>query len=106
MTDVSATTLASLSSALESVVSGARPSIVSVHSRRSRASGFVWKSGLIVTADEALADEGDVSVRLADGSVRPATIAGRDHTTDVALLRADTTGLASTKLASRVPPLG
>jgi len=106
MTDMSATTFASLSSALESVVAGARRSIVSVHSRRSRAAGFVWKSGLVITADEALAEEGEVSIRLADGDVRPATIAGRDHTTDVALLRADTTGLVPARLSPRVPALG
>jgi S1-C subfamily serine protease len=106
MTDMSATTLASLSSALESVAAAARPSIVSVYSRRSRAAGFVWKNGLVITADEALAEEGDVSIRLADGGARPATIAGRDHTTDVALLRVDTTGLVPTRLSPRVPTLG
>jgi len=88
------TTLSSLSAALEGVVAAARPAIVSVHSRRSRASGFVWKAGLVVTADEALAEEGDVAIKLSDGTTRPATIAGRDHTTDIALLRFDGAGLA------------
>ena len=99
-----ATLLASFSTALEGVAARARPSIVSVHSRRSRAAGFVWKDGLVVTADEALADEGEVAVLLADGSSRNATIAGRDHTTDVALLRCDTAGLAPIALSSTVPP--
>lgn len=99
-------TLASLSSALEGAVAAVRPSIVSVHSRRSRASGFVWKAGLVVTADEALAEEGDVAIVLADGAPRPATIAGRDHTTDIALLRFDSAGLAPAKLSPRVPALG
>jgi len=106
MTDTSVNILASLSSALESLVAAARPSIVSVHSRRLRASGFVWKNGLIVTADEALAEEGDVAIRLADGTTRAATIAGRDHTTDIALLRTDTAGLAPARLSSRVPAPG
>jgi S1-C subfamily serine protease len=100
------TTLSSLSSAIEGVVTAARPSIVSVHSRRSRATGFVWKPGLIVTADEALAEEGEVSIKLADGTSRPATIAGRDHTTDIALLRFDSAGLAPITLSSHVPALG
>jgi S1-C subfamily serine protease len=104
MTD--AAILSSLSSAIESVAARARPSIVSVHSRRSRASGFVWRQGLVVTADESLAEEGDVSVKLADESTRSATIAGRDHTTDIALLRIDTAGLAPVNLSSRVPALG
>jgi S1-C subfamily serine protease len=100
------TILTSLSSALEGVVAAARPSIVSVHSRRSRASGFVWKAGLIVTADEALAEEGDIAIKLADGTTRAATIAGRDHTTDVALLRFDGAGLSPIKLVPRIPALG
>ena len=101
-----ATILSSFSTALEGVVARARPSIVSVHSRRSRASGFIWKAGLVVTADEALADEGEVAIKLADGTSRPATIAGRDHTTDVALLRFDSAGLAPATLSSHVPALG
>jgi S1-C subfamily serine protease len=100
------TILSSLSTALEGVVAKARPSVVSVHSRRSRATGFVWKQGLVVTADEALADEGEIAVKLADGSSRTATIAGRDHTTDIALLRVDTASLTPATLSSQVPALG
>ncbi|WP_426423548.1 S1C family serine protease [Bradyrhizobium genosp. A] len=103
MTDF--TPLTSLSSALADVVASIAPSVVSVHSHRSRSTGFVWKPGLIVTADEALADEGDVQIVLADGSTAAATIVGRDHTTDIALLRADTS-IAPVKLAATVPALG
>jgi S1-C subfamily serine protease len=99
------TPLTSLSSALADVVARTAPSVVAVHSHRSHATGFVWKPGLIVTADEALADEGEVEIGLPDGSATAATIAGRDHTTDIALLRADT-ALAPVKLATTVPPLG
>ncbi|WP_342738227.1 S1C family serine protease [Bradyrhizobium sp. B117] len=99
------TPLSSLSSALADVVARTAPSIVSVHSHRSRSTGFVWKPGLIVTADEALADEGEVQIGLPDGSTAVATIAGRDHTTDIALLRANT-DIAPVKLAATAPPLG
>ncbi|MCA1455718.1 serine protease [Bradyrhizobium sp. BRP22] len=98
--------LATFSSAMADIVARAAPAVVSVHSHRSRASGFVWKAGLIVTADEALAEEGEVIIRLADGTERPATIAGRDHTTDIALLRTDTSNLAPIKLSPEVPALG
>jgi S1-C subfamily serine protease len=106
MTDPTAAVLSSLSSALADVVARTRHAIVSVHSHRSRASGFVWKPGLIVTADEALADEGEVSVKLADGTARLASIAGRDHTTDIALLRFDASDMAPVVLSSVVPDLG
>ncbi|MBK3660453.1 serine protease [Bradyrhizobium diazoefficiens] len=99
------TPLSSLSSAIADVVARIAPSVVSVHSHRSRSTGFVWKPGLIVTADEALADEGDVQIVLADGSTAAARIVGRDHTTDIALLRADT-NVAPVKLASTIPALG
>ena len=98
--------LATFSSAMADIVARAAPAVVSVHSHRSRGSGFVWKAGLIVTADEALAEEGDVMIRLADGTERPATIAGRDHTTDIALLRVETSNIAPIKLSSAVPALG
>src|SRR5262245_35698240 len=49
-------------------------------------------------------------IKLSDGSVRPARIAGRDHTTDVALLRLDTQDDAKNimpiRLSPAVPMLG
>ena len=110
MTDPRATNLSLLSSAVAGVVARATPAIVSVHSHRLRASGFVWKPNLVVTADEALADEGEISIELSDGTVRPGKIAGRDHTTDVALLRIDAKDNANditpTKLSPGLPMLG
>jgi len=100
------TALASLSSALTATVAQAAPALVSVHSHRSRASGFVWKPGLVVTADEALADEGEISVLFADGTEKPATIVGRDHTTDIALLRVEGITTAPANLTADVPALG
>ncbi|MGY3033565.1 S1-C subfamily serine protease [Bradyrhizobium sp. USDA 4354] len=99
------TPLSSLSSALADIVARTAPSVVSVHSHRARATGFAWKPGLIVTADEALADEGAVEIGLADGGTAAATISGRDHTTDIALLRTDA-AIAPARLAATVPPLG
>lgn len=79
--------LKAFSEAIVRLVAEAAPRVVSVHSHQSRASGFVWRSGLIVTADETLSDEGEVTVKFADGKTATAAIAGRDHTTDIALLR-------------------
>ena len=84
-----ASALQQFSDALADVVAQAAPSVVAVHSARSRSSGFVWRPGLIVTADEALAEEGDISVMLPGGETAAATVAGRDPTTDVAVLRVD-----------------
>jgi len=106
MTNSTASPLAALSSSLADVVAQTSPAIVSVHSHRSRASGFVWKPGLVVTADEALADEGEVAIRLADGTEHAAIIVGRDHTTDIALLRLEAKNTAPIALSPIGPSLG
>src|SRR5258708_10753491 len=106
MTDPATDILSSFSSATANLVAKAAPAIVSVHSHHARASGFVWKPGLVVTADEALAEEGECSIKLADGTARPATIAGRDHTTDIALLLFDAKEIVPAKLSPVVPAPG
>ena len=69
--------LKSFSAAVSGLVAAVAPSLVCVHSRRSLSSGFVWKPGLVVTADEALAEEGEVAVMFAGGKrVAPAAAVG------------------------------
>jgi S1-C subfamily serine protease len=83
------TQIQELSAAFTDLVAKVERGIVSVHSHRSRSSGFVWRPGLIVTADEALSEEGEFAVALPGGYVVAAQLAGRDSSTDVALLRVD-----------------
>lgn len=92
--------LADLSAALAGLVAKAAPNIVSVRSHRSRSSGFVWRPGLIVTADEALAEEGGIELVLADGTTVAAQLVGRDPTTDVALLRIERSDLPAIAIAT------
>lgn len=92
--------LKAFSDAIVALAAAAAPAVVSVHSHRSRASGFVWRPGLIVTADETLADEGEITVGFADGSTARASLAGRDHTTDIALLRIDDAAHAPVQLST------
>ena len=82
-----------LSAALAGLVAKTAPSIVSVHSHRSQSSGFAWRPGLVVTADEALSEEGEFAVTVPGGDSVPAQLVGRDPTTDVALLRIDRSDL-------------
>ena len=89
------TSLTDLSAAFVDLVASVAPSAVAVHSDRSRSSGFVWRPGLIVTADESLSEEGAVSVTLPGGTSVAAHVVGRDPTTDIALLRVDTDLLPS-----------
>ena len=95
-----------LSNALAGIVDRASSSVVAVHSTRSRSSGFVWRQGLIVTADEALDDESDIAVVLPGGETLAANLVGRDPTTDVALLLVDRTNSPSVTLESASVPAG
>jgi S1-C subfamily serine protease len=91
--------LQAISASLAGFAARAAPSIVSVRSRRSAASGFVWRPGLIVTPDETLADEGDIAVTLPGGATVAAAVAGRDPSTDISLLRIQRTDLAPLALS-------
>ena len=50
-------------------------------------SGIHWRPGVIVTAEEALERDDGIEVMTADGKVHQATLAGRDPSTDIAVLR-------------------
>jgi S1-C subfamily serine protease len=78
-----------LSAAFARLVGIAAPSIAAIKSAHSRSSGFFWRPGLIITAEEALSEEGDTTVTLPSGESLAAQLVGRDHTTDIALLRID-----------------
>ena len=95
-----------LSAAVARLVGIAAPGIVTVRSDHSRSSGFFWRPGFIVTADEALSEEGDVAVTLPDGESVAARLVGRDHTTDIALLRIDRSDLQPIRLESPPVPVG
>jgi S1-C subfamily serine protease len=105
MTD-SSSPLGLFSIALADLVADTAPSVVEVASHRSLASGFVWRENLIVTAEETLADNGEILIELADGQVHPASLVGRDPATDVALLRVDGVALKPAVFAGAVPRPG
>lgn len=93
-----ADTLSAFSDQLAGVVESAGASIVTVTGRRGRgATGVVWGDGLVLTSSHVLEADENVSIKHGDTSY-PATVAGRDAATDIALLKVD--GLKA-KAASR-----
>jgi S1-C subfamily serine protease len=98
--------LQAVSGAVSEIVAQAAPGLVAVHSHRSRASGFLWRPGLIVTADEALAEEGEISVVVRGGDAVKAKLVGRDPTTDVALLRVEQTEAQPITFSTETVPAG
>jgi S1-C subfamily serine protease len=94
-----------LSAAFGDLVARVAPSAVAVHSDHSRSSGFVWRPGLIVTADESLSEEGVFTAVLRGGSTVAAQLVGRDPTTDIALLRVEA-DLPPCPLETSLPAVG
>ena len=69
-------------------------------------SGFAWRDGLVVTCEESLSDEGPYEIILSGGALVSATLAGRDPTTDVAILRHEAHDLASPPFSTTSPAAG
>jgi S1-C subfamily serine protease len=88
--------LTRFSNDLAAAVEKAGQSTAKVNARRQHnpASGIVWAPGIVVTADHVLEREEDITVGFADGRDVPATIAGRDPSTDLAILRYQADGVA------------
>jgi S1-C subfamily serine protease len=83
-------TLAGLSNDLAEAVARVSRSVVAIHGRRRiPSSGVVWGPGVVVTANHTLTRDDDLSLTLPDGSTGSASLAGRDATTDLAVLRTD-----------------
>jgi serine protease Do len=92
------TELIELSNALAQATERAATSVVAVHTEsRGSSSGVVWRPGVIVTSEHALRRDEDIQLTLPNGAVVPATLAGRDASTDIAVLRFDeAAGVAAT----------
>src|SRR3989454_1235327 len=88
-------TLKEISSGIAGVVEQAGPSVVRIEAgRRFPGSGIVWAAdGTIVTADHVIEQEDEIRVGLPDGQLVAATLVGRDPGTDIAVLRAQASGL-------------
>lgn len=71
----------------KAVAAGAK-SLAAVHGRpHVPSSGILWRESVVVTTHHTLKRDQDITVTLPDGQTLPATIAGRDPSTDLAVLR-------------------
>ena len=79
-------------------------SVVAVHGGdRGTSSGIHWRSGVIVTAEEVLERDEGIKIMLPGGRVVEASLAGRDPSTDVAVLRFQADGLPASPTADAGP---
>jgi S1-C subfamily serine protease len=80
--------LIELSNALAQATERAAANVVAVHAEaRGSASGVIWRTGVIITAEHALRRDEEIHATLPDGRVVPAALAGRDPSTDLAVLK-------------------
>lgn len=98
MTDAAIVT--ALSRVFSDYVARTVPSLVSIRSGRAGITGFIWRPGLIVTAEEALPEEDAFAVVTASGETVSAQRAGRDPSTDITLLRLERADLSPIALAT------
>lgn len=98
---------AQTSKAMADAVTKAEAGVVLVNARRRRpSSGIVYASDLVLTADHAVERDDNISVVLADGEEVSAQLAGRDHSSDLALLRLSAGELAPVETAPAEPGIG
>ena len=107
--------LIALSNALAQETDRAAANCVAVHTEaRGSSSGVVWRAGVIVTTEHSLRRDEEIQVTLPDGRTVPATLAGRDASTDLAVLKcpeavvpiAETTDVSAIKPGSLVLVVG
>src|ERR1700675_1556692 len=87
MTD-QADLLTQLSNALAARAEAAKNAIVAVRLRHERhITGMVWRPDVVVASEQSLPRKDDFELVAAGGSVLAAKIAGRDPSTNIAVLR-------------------
>ena len=83
-------TLGALSDGMADAVESVATSVVRVNGRRRRSgSGVVFAQDMVLTASHVLEREEDLSVETPDGRTLSARFVGRDHSTDLAVLRVE-----------------
>lgn len=98
-------TLQALSDDLVAAAEHAAAFVVAVNARpRIAASGVHWRPGVVVTAHHTVRRDEDITVTLGDGRTLPATLAGRDPATDIAVLKIAASGSPAAQFAEPGTP--
>src|SRR3984957_1121582 len=80
--------LGQFSNALAARADAAKSTVVAIRLAHERhVTGMLWQSGIVVTSEQALPRRDDFELVAPGGSILKATIAGRDPSTNVAILK-------------------
>jgi S1-C subfamily serine protease len=106
--ELQADVLVALSDRLADLTEAASRHVVRVEGRRrAPSSGVAWSAdGVVVTAHHALERDEEVTVALPTGEAVAAEVAGRDPTTDLAILRLSVPALAPVEWSEASPRAG
>ncbi|MGA7997543.1 MAG: serine protease, partial [Bradyrhizobium sp.] len=82
--------LAQFSNALSARAEAAKSAVVAIRLPHGRhITGMLWHSGIVVASEQSLPRKDDFEVVAPDGAVLSAKLAGRDPSTNIAILRPD-----------------
>jgi len=99
--------LTELSNAMaDAVEKGGAVTVLVNARRRMPASGIVYSSDMILTADHVVEREDDIRISLPDGEMVTAAVAGRDPGNDLALLRLSGASLTAAETAPQPARIG
>lgn len=99
--------LSALSNQMADAVERAGAALVQVNGRaRQPASGLVFGSDLVLTADHVLEREEELTIQTADKRTLPAQFAGRDISTDLAVLRVANLNLTPAAVSAQAARVG
>ena len=76
-----------LSQRIADAAEHAAAAVVAIDSERTGSGGIIWAAGVVVTSEDELPEADDIELTFADGSTAAGTVAGRDETTDIAVVR-------------------
>lgn len=80
--------LTALSESLAAAVERIGPAVVALDARpRVATSGVIWRAGVVVSTNHTVRRDEEITLKLHDGRSLRATLAGRDPSTDLAVLR-------------------
>ena len=82
--------LENLSAEISQIIERVSPSILVVQGRRFPSSGIAWQKNLVITTDHSLPQSEEIQIRTSSGELITAVLAGRDPSTDIAILKTTT----------------
>lgn len=92
--------LRAVSDGLAAAVEKVGASVVALNARpRVPTSGVVWREGVVVSTNHTVQRDEEITVMLPAGGEAPATLVGRDPSTDLAVLRVEGAAAAGLKAA-------